>query len=983
MIKKELRHTSNSYRYNGNHFSCMYTNADTLTNKMEELRLRVSSEKERPEFIMINEVKPKNQRYLVTQAELKINGYEMFSNIANNDGRGLIIYIRSNIMAREVRFKANFQESLWVEVHLKDGDLLLIGCIYRSPSSVLENNSQLINLIKEVARYKPTHILITGDFNYPRIDWENWTSEGEEHSEEFRFVEALRDSYMYQHVTGPTRARGSDRPKLLDLVFTNEEGMVEDLRVTAPLGKSDHSVLEFKYNAYTDKKATLRKIFLYDKGDYNDMRMEVTQDWRNQILEIGGIDEKWCHIRDKIKELEEHYVPIKVNKDSDIKKRKLALDAVTLEAIRKKHRCWQRYMETHEMDKYRAFTQQRNKVKKLIQRARKMEERGIAKEAAGKPKKFWSFVKEKLKTKSGIAELREEVNGEVKFASSDEDKARVLSEFFGKVFTVEPDLVDLPEQVYNVPQPMPNIEIAPEDVLGRLQKLKVDKSPGPDNVHPRILKELREELKDVLVDLFNTSLREGKLPNEWKTANVSAIYKKGDKSEPSNYRPVSLTSVVCKVMETIVREKIMAHLMKHKLLSDKQFGFIPGRSTVLQMLHVMDEWTRILDEGGEVDVVYMDFQKAFDKVPHRRLLRKLGHYGITGNTQQWIRNFLVNRKQRVNIKGAYSSWRNVVSGVPQGSVLGPVLFAIYINELPASINSRIFLFADDTKIFRGINSQQDQIALQDDLGKLVNWSERNLLPFHPNKCSHLRVHTRHRTVEDTEYTLATEGSDRLLIKKIAKEEDLGITTDEFLNFEAHISKKVNKANQIMGLIRRAFSALDISMFRCLFKSMVRPHLEYAQSIWSPYKRKDIRMVENVLRRASKMLPGLKNLSYSERLRHLEIPTMAYRRHRGDMIEVFKILKGGYDEDVNIHLERQVGMTRGNILKLKKIRTRTQRRQMFFTSRVVDAWNSLPNSVIEAENVMTFEKRLDQFWANQPIKFDFEEKLITAPARRQL
>lgn len=183
----------------------------------------------------------------------------------------------------------------------------------------------------------------------------------------------------------------------------------------------------------------------------------------------------------------------------------------------------------------------------------------------------------------------------------------------------------------------------------------------------------------------------------------------------------------------------MEHVISNKILSTKQFGFMTGQSTTLQLLHVVDEWTKLLDEGGEADVIYMDFQKAFDKVPNQRLLQKLNSYGITGSVYNWIKRFLTNRKQRVHIKGTYSDWTEVLSGVPQGSVLGPVLFILFINDLPMSVNSNVYLFADDNKIFRKIESQQDQMILHEDLNKLQRWSEVSLLPFHPGKCKHLQI----------------------------------------------------------------------------------------------------------------------------------------------------------------------------------------------------------------------------------------------------
>lgn len=637
-------------------------------------------------------------------------------------------------------------------------------------------------------------------------------------------------------------------------------------------------------------------------------------------------------------------------------------------------------METRDPEKYRMYSRLRNKVRKLTRQAQKDCERKVANESRKNPKKFWSYVKNKLKTSTGIADLKLQVEGNTIFARSDIEKAQTLSEFFAKVFTREPEIDSVPPPMPANVISIPELTITKEVVKRHLQKLKTEKSPGPDCIHPRVLKELSEELCDVMADIFNTSLCEGSLPMDWKTANISAIFKKGDRAEKSNYRPVSLTSVVCKVLEGILREHILKHLIESGILSSSQFGFIRGRSTVLQMLQVLDEWTKILDEGGEVDVIYMDFQKAFDKVPHQRLLHKLAGYGITGNILKWIESFLLGRKQRVHIKGVYSDWEDVLSGVPQGSVLGPVLFILFINDLPTKVTSRVYLFADDTKIFRRIDSQEDHDILQEDIHTLHKWSEDNLLPFHPEKSKHLKISSSYREPRITEYYLRTQEVEMTGITKVSSEKDLGIITDKHLAFEEHIQDKVNKANRIMGIIRRTFVSLDIPTFRCLFKTMVRPHLEYAQSVWSPYKKKDIITIENVLRRASKLVPGLRNLTYPERLQVLEIPTMVYRRIRGDMIEVFKILNQYYDSEVNFNLKRNTGPTRGNSMKLAKERCRTKKRQMFFSSRVVDAWNSLPDEVVAAESVLAFEKRLDRYWSNQRVKYSFEDKLLTTPGR---
>ena len=416
----------------------------------------------------------------------------------------------------------------------------------------------------------------------------------------------------------------------------------------------------------------------------------------------------------------------------------------------------------------------------------------------------------------------------------------------------------------------------------------------------------------------------------------------------------------------------MDHLTANSLFSNKQYGFIKVRSTTLHLLTVLDHWTEIIDQGGKLDVVYMDFMKAFDKVPHYRLLAKLKSYGLSEKTCLWVKDFLSNRKQRVHINGSYSSWHSVTSGIPQGSVLGPILFVIFINDLPESVKSEVYMFADDTKIYKQIENEEDCDIIQDDLDELFKWSEKWLLRFHPDKCLHLEVKGKQKITSEHTYTMNKYEGGTVDLKTVNNEKDIGVTIDTNLPFEQHIQNQVNKANRNLGIIRRSFKYLDMETFCLLYKALVRPHLEYAASVWSPYKKKDIDSIENVQRRATKLIPILSGLSYEERLKKLKLPTLKYRRLRGDMIEVFKILMGIYDNEATRGLfEMNTYTTRGHSQKIQKSRTRLDIRKNYFTNRVVDIWNSLPDSVICAKSVKVFEGRLDRHWNEHPLVYDYK------------
>ena len=444
----------------------------------------------------------------------------------------------------------------------------------------------------------------------------------------------------------------------------------------------------------------------------------------------------------KIKELEDKHVPTSKPKAGK-KDRKFPIDKKTQEMIKRKHALARKATRTGQQVDRQEYNRFRNKVKNHMNKIKRNFENDLAAKAKSNPKAIWNYIKAKSKTRVGIGDLRTNPNDKKsRKTDNDSEKAEILASFFSSVFTKEPQ-DELPEfKDRDLIDRMSELRISTEDIEKVLKRVKVDKSPGMDKVHPRLLRETATTISAPLQILFNASLRVQEIPEEWKKAQISAIFKKGDKSQDGNYRPVSLTSVVCKVMESLVREHIINHMKNNSLFSDKQYGFISGRSTTLQLLEVLDKWTEAIDKGYKIDCVYMDYQKAFDTVPHRRLLQKAKAYGITGQILGWVESFLSRRKQVVMVNGENSSWKDVTSGIPQGSVLGPLLFVLFINDLPDIVDSDAYLFADDTKIFKIITQLSDSEVLQGDLDKLNSWSDNWLLRFHPDKCKVMYIGRR-------------------------------------------------------------------------------------------------------------------------------------------------------------------------------------------------------------------------------------------------
>uniref|UniRef100_A0A8C3F3S5 Reverse transcriptase domain-containing protein n=1 Tax=Chrysemys picta bellii TaxID=8478 RepID=A0A8C3F3S5_CHRPI len=353
---------------------------------------------------------------------------------------------------------------------------------------------------------------------------------------------------------------------------------------------------------------------------------------------------------------------------------------------------------------------------------------------------FFKYIRSRKPAKQPVGPLDDrDTKGALK---DDKVIAEKLNGFFASVFTAE-DVREIPKPepafVGDKSEELSQIEVSLEEVLELIDKLNSNKSPGPDGIHPRVLKELKCEVAELLTKVCNLSFKSASVPNDWKLANVTPIFKKGSRGDPGNYRPVSLTLVPGKLVETIVKNKIVRHTEKHKLLSNSQHGFCKGKSCLTNLLEFFEGVNKHVDKGDPVDIVYLDFQKAFDKVPHQTLLSKVSGHGIKGKVLSWIENWLKDREQRIGINGKFSEWRGVTSGVPQGSVLGPILFNLFINDLEKGVNSEVAKFADDTKLLKIVKTKADCDELQKDLTKLSDWATKWQMKFNVDKCKVIHI----------------------------------------------------------------------------------------------------------------------------------------------------------------------------------------------------------------------------------------------------
>ena len=498
------------------------------------------------------------------------------------------------------------------------------------------------------------------------------------------------------------------------------------------------------------------------------------------------------------------------------------------------------------------------------------------------------------------------------------------------------------------------INITENGVHKLLKNLNPNKAAGPDNITPRVLKELATHIAPILTIIFRCSYQTSEVPGIWKSANTCPVYKKGKKYDPINCMPVSLTCVSCKLMEHIITSHIMSHANAQNIMYPFQHGFQRGLSCESQLIEFIDHGTKNLDQGKQTDCLIMDLSKAFDEVSHSLIIHKLKHYGITGKTNECIKNFLSHRTQPVVMEGETSTSIPVESGVPQGSVLGPSLFLFYINDMPEGIQSTVRLFADDTIAYVTISSDADAANLQQDLDKLAEWKSKWLMKFHPETCNVLTI-SKKRSPSKYNYTLHGH-----ILEHDTSANHLGCTISSDLKWGKHISTICSKANNIISFLKRNINISNKSIKEKAYVSLVRPTLEYASSVWDPYQQNDIHRLEMVQRRAARYVTNRyhNTSSVSNMIEQLEWTTLQERRKHCRLLMMYKLKNNIVRVDASSKLIPNERPSRNNNEQALRIPScKITIRKDSFYPRTIKEWNTLPNCTLSALSPESFKVQL--------------------------
>ncbi len=623
-------HQSSTNPTNGKHreLKLMTINCCSLRSTCKQALFQVAIHQEALDIIFGTESHPDST---VKDGEVFPPTYDIYCKDRNSCGGGVFLVVDKSLVSSECNIDSN-SESVWAKLQVKGSPAVILGAHYRPPDSNVAPISELNDSITKLSTESPNaNIILGGDFNLPSISWEdNSISEKPQYGQEINttFLDMVNDNGLMQKVNEPTH-----NDNILDLILTKNPDSVSNVKVVP--GISDHSIVtaSLSLDAQHNKKKP-RKVWMFDKGNVDGLIGDMDkfrQEYLTTDYQRRSVQENWDMFKDAVNRALENNIPSKIIKGNNdlpwVKKRKVK------RLMRRRKRAYNTKQRTKKEAHKKRYQWLRNLTKQAIQESHENYMMSILnlENCRKAPRKFWSYIRARGKDNVGVAPLKT-ADG---LATTGSAKATALSSQYDSVFTDE-DTSFIPDKGPSPHPTMDKIQFRTPGVAKLLRNLDVNKATGPDKIPIRVLKEAAEPIAPVLTTIMSQSYHLGVLPDDWHTANISAIFKKGDKSEAANYRPVSLTSVICKLMEHIIFKAIMDHNDSNSILSQFQHGFRSEHSCETQLINTMEDLSRAVDRGRQVDMLVLDFSKAFDKVPHKRLLYKLAWYGIQGHTLAWI-----------------------------------------------------------------------------------------------------------------------------------------------------------------------------------------------------------------------------------------------------------------------------------------------------------------------------------------------------------
>ena len=934
-------------------------------------------------------------------AEMRIDSFECFrgDRLTGTEHGGVCIYLRSGIPATFVGSSSvGLCEATIIFLSKSE---LIIASIYRSPSCKKEDFDETVLFINEsiskiLDKHNNTRLLILGDFNFPDAKWESCQLTNPlSHQILEKLIEG---NNLHQMMELPTRGKN-----ILDLLLTD-----------APSDLSEITT-ENNHNSFTDHRSIIGKINIHNLTPKVHKTSNIEETIFTTINFKDCDQEDWCRFRyqlhQNISSFNEHdndesvepiYNKFKTlinkltttlfrNRDNTSSKKKDTIPKFTKKLMKRRQGLNKAIDTANDHIKVADMTIEIDSITETIEVSllnhilnKEIKATNLIKY---NPKVFFQFARSKKKSKETIGPL---INKQNQLINDPQEIANLLSQQYLSAFTI-------PNQQYNTetkslfPIPRGNShkkgidipleeewEIQEIDTTLAINDIELDTAPGPDGFTEKMLKEGGTPMAKILTTIFNISLKTSTIPKEWKEAMITPIYKSKARSDAANYRPISLTSQVAKAMEKILKKKIVNYLNLNNLTDSRQHGARSKLGTSTQLLLQYEMLLKQVVSGNNTDITYLDFAKAFDKIDHLILKIKLRSLGIDGLTGRWLAQFLEDRKQAVKVENQRSSWETIISGIPQGTVLGPLLFLIYITDIgknsliPKNIptqdlaqhldttnnitheeldtgigKSDCLIFVDDTKLFTQINNDTDREEHQKNLDTLYKWQEDNNMSFNNSKFCHMSFGTNTQT-RDKSFYLNPEND---IITQTDNARDLGITFETNLSFSLQQQKVVKKMKQTTAWILRTLRSRQMHILLPTYRALATSHSEYLKNLWWPYNQIGLdKQLEQIQMNFLNKIKGLKSLTYTQQLSKCKLLSMKRKQEYSMLIWTYKNIANG-------RFEMSSTLRRGNFIIYKPLKGKVQKIKTLHWNSIFNMgprlYNSMPKGLRDLKGDFAF------------------------------
>ena len=908
-----------------------------------------------------------------------IKGYRFFSlDHPSGEKKGGVGIFYKETLPLKIRNDLSFEECIVVELifgHKK----IFFTVLYRNPinkadspefANFIHNFEQLYqNILNE----NPFTMLFAGDFNAHST---NWWHEGDNTSEGIQLDNLFEDLNLTQLISEPTHFREHCNPSCIDLFLSDQPNVVLESGVRPSLDPTcKHQITYSKINfKIPPAPPYVRKIWHFNRANSALISKAVAQfPWQQRLEQISEDPTLQVELlNETVLNIMSNFVPNSLSKIKPSEPEWLNRKIKAM--LKKQNRLYKKYKRNgfNEDDKL-ALEVYRSECAKYIETSKQNHLHDLGNKLANKctgQKTYWKIVNNFL-NKSKIPRIPP-LLVDNKFVINCKEKASLFNNYF--VAQCQPFISNsfLPPPNPLTRETLDHFVVTNEQILNILLTLNVNKAHGPDKISVNMIKLCGKELVVPLKLIFQNILNTGIFPDQWKRANVTPIHKKDDKQTIKNYRPISLLPVFAKVYERIVFTNLYNHFIDNNLITSNQSGFRPGDSVTNQLIYLVHEIHTSFDsiENSEVRSVYLDMSKAFDKVWHEGLIYKLKQNGINGNLLKLLKSYLSKRKQRVVLNGMESDWGDIKSGVPQGSVLGPLLFLIYINDLEKGIKSSIKFFADDTSLFSIVkNPHVSAQNINHDLQLISQWAVQWKMSFNPDLSKPAEEvifsHKRHKSVHPPLFF------NNVQVKQVNEHKHLGLILDSKLTFDSHINEKLAKARKGIGVIKYLSTYVSVKTLDQIYKMYVRPHLDFCDVIYHIPKipsafDSSIRLVglmeriERIQYQAALAVTGAwKGTSLNKIYDELGWETLTDRRWFRRLVQLYKIRNGLTPDYLKIPLPATRGNRYGtrSVNEFHDLACRTTSYTNSFYPNSIKIWNEIGPELRQVRSLSEFKSKI--------------------------